>query len=209
MNPYVAVLIASLSGSLPSAYLAGRFFGGVDLRRQGSGNLGATNVFRVLGLPAAFVVFLLDAAKGALPVLLLPAHGPNSARGSMPSVAVVGAGAWGTALADLLARNGHPVRLWAREPDVAESVTVRHENMRFLAGVALSSALAASTALADVVRGADLVMFATPSEHLRAVATLSLPAISPGATLAVATKGIEPGSLEVMTQVVRGATNGG
>ena len=78
MNPYVAVLIAYLSGSLPFAYLAGRFFGGVDLRRQGSGNLGATNVFRVLGLPAAFVVFLLDAAKGALPVLLLPAHGPNS-----------------------------------------------------------------------------------------------------------------------------------
>jgi glycerol-3-phosphate acyltransferase PlsY len=78
MNPYVAVLIAYLSGSLPFAYLAGRAFGGVDLRRQGSGNLGATNVFRVLGLPAAFVVFLLDAAKGALPVLLLPAHGPNA-----------------------------------------------------------------------------------------------------------------------------------
>jgi glycerol-3-phosphate dehydrogenase (NAD(P)+) len=126
----------------------------------------------------------------------------------MTSVAVVGAGAWGTALADLLARNGHPVRLWAREPDVAESITVRHENVRFLAGVALSSALAASTALADVVRGADLVMFATPSEHLRAVATLSLPVISPSATLAVATKGIEPGSLAVMTQVVREATRG-
>lgn len=78
MNPYIAVLVAYLSGSLPFAYLAGRAFGGIDLRRQGSGNLGATNVFRALGLPAAFVVFLLDAAKGALPVLLLPAHGPNS-----------------------------------------------------------------------------------------------------------------------------------
>ena len=78
MNPLIAVLIAYISGSLPFAYLAGRVLGGIDLRRQGSGNLGATNVFRALGLPAAFVVFLLDAAKGGLPVWLLPTHGPNS-----------------------------------------------------------------------------------------------------------------------------------
>lgn len=74
MSPVIGVVVSYLSGSLPFAYLAGRAFG-IDLRRHGSGNLGATNVYRALGLPAAFAVFVLDAAKGALPVLLLPAHG--------------------------------------------------------------------------------------------------------------------------------------
>ena len=62
--------------------------------------------------------------------------------------AVVGAGAWGTALADLLTRNGHDVRLWAYEPDVVESVNKKHENVRFLGGHALKPALKATGDLA-------------------------------------------------------------
>ncbi len=126
----------------------------------------------------------------------------------MTVCAVVGAGAWGTALADLLACNGHVVRLWARELDVAESIGTRHENVRFLAGFALSSALAATTVLNDVVRGAELVVFAAPSAHLREVAQRAAPSLHAGATVAVATKGIEEGSLAVMTQVVWEATGG-
>ena len=84
MSPWVAILVAYVSGSIPFAYLIARFVGKIDLREYGSGNLGATNVYRAMGLPAAFAVFLLDAAKGALPVLLLPAHG---ARGGWWSVA--------------------------------------------------------------------------------------------------------------------------
>lgn len=71
MHPLLAIALAYTSGSLPFAYLAGKLKG-VDLRTQGSGNLGATNVFRVLGWKIGLVVFLLDALKGALPVLLLP-----------------------------------------------------------------------------------------------------------------------------------------
>jgi glycerol-3-phosphate acyltransferase PlsY len=71
MPPIVAILLAYASGSLPFAYLAGRLLKGIDLRTVGSGNLGATNVYRTLGAPAAGVVLLLDALKGALPVLLL------------------------------------------------------------------------------------------------------------------------------------------
>ena len=59
--------------------------------------------------------------------------------------AVIGAGAWGTALADLLARNGHAVTLWAYEPDVAESITRRHENPRFLAGGAVAPSVRATS----------------------------------------------------------------
>ena len=68
------MLIAYLAGSIPFAYLAGKLFKGIDLREHGSGNLGATNVFRMMGWKIASVVMLLDIAKGALPVLLLPPH---------------------------------------------------------------------------------------------------------------------------------------
>ena len=71
MHPALALVIAYASGSLPFAWLAGRA-AGVDLRKQGSGNLGATNVFRVLGWKIGVAVFVADALKGALPVLLLP-----------------------------------------------------------------------------------------------------------------------------------------
>ena len=71
MNPIVAVVLSYVSGSIPAAYLAGKW-GGVDLRAHGSGNLGATNVMRVLGPRLGLLVFAVDIAKGALPVWLLP-----------------------------------------------------------------------------------------------------------------------------------------
>jgi glycerol-3-phosphate acyltransferase PlsY len=72
MRPLAGLLIAYLAGSIPFAYLAGKLFKGIDLREHGSGNLGATNVFRVMGWKIASLVMVLDMAKGALPVLLLP-----------------------------------------------------------------------------------------------------------------------------------------
>jgi len=71
MEPAVALALSYLSGSIPFAAIAGKLRG-VDLRKQGSGNLGATNVFRVLGWKIGVAVFLLDALKGALPVFYLP-----------------------------------------------------------------------------------------------------------------------------------------
>jgi glycerol-3-phosphate acyltransferase PlsY len=73
MDPFAALALSYLSGSLPFAAIAGKV-SGVDLRKQGSGNLGATNVFRVLGWKIGLAVFVADALKGALPVLLLPQH---------------------------------------------------------------------------------------------------------------------------------------
>jgi glycerol-3-phosphate acyltransferase PlsY len=68
----VGLAIAYLVGSIPAAYLAGRAVRGIDLREHGSGNLGATNVMRVMGAKIGAIVLAFDAAKGALPVLLLP-----------------------------------------------------------------------------------------------------------------------------------------
>jgi glycerol-3-phosphate acyltransferase PlsY len=73
MHPALAVALAYVAGSIPSAYIAGKARG-VDLRKHGSGNLGATNVIRVLGTKIGLVVFAFDVAKGALPVLFLPRY---------------------------------------------------------------------------------------------------------------------------------------
>jgi glycerol-3-phosphate dehydrogenase (NAD(P)+) len=116
--------------------------------------------------------------------------------------AVIGAGAWGTALADLLARNGHPVRLWAREPDVVASIASRQENPRFLAGVRLSERVVPTGDVREAVRGALLVVWAVPSEHLRTIVRAVAGDIGEDTVLAVASKGIEPGTLRLMTDVV-------
>jgi glycerol-3-phosphate acyltransferase PlsY len=73
MLPIVGVLISYLAGSIPSAYIAGKLRG-VDLRKHGSGNLGATNVARVLGTGIGVTVFIADLLKGFLPVFLLPRY---------------------------------------------------------------------------------------------------------------------------------------
>jgi glycerol-3-phosphate acyltransferase PlsY len=91
VHPAVAVALAYVAGSIPFAHLAG-LAKSVDLRKQGSGNLGATNVFRVLGWKIGILVFLADAAKGALPVLLLPPR-IDSARDPVLWAIVIGVAA--------------------------------------------------------------------------------------------------------------------
>jgi glycerol-3-phosphate dehydrogenase (NAD(P)+) len=123
---------------------------------------------------------------------------------------VVGAGAWGTALADLLARNGHEVRIWAYEPDVVESINSKHENLRFLRGHALSSSLEALGDVQRAVEGAELVTLATPSHVLRRIIKSASASLRRSAPLVVATKGIEKDTLCLMTEVaeqeIAGAT---
>ncbi|MEO7711415.1 MAG: NAD(P)H-dependent glycerol-3-phosphate dehydrogenase [Gemmatimonadaceae bacterium] len=116
--------------------------------------------------------------------------------------AVLGAGAWGTALADVLACNGHEVALWAFEADVVASVNTRRENVRFLPGAPLHAALRATTLLDDALEDAALVCFVTPSQHLRAIARQANAAMSPSATACVASKGIERETLALMSGVV-------
>ncbi len=116
--------------------------------------------------------------------------------------AVIGGGAWGTAIADRLARNGHTATLWARETDVVTSVNACHENPRFLNGITLHRALRATDDLGLALRNAALVIYAAPSHVLRPVVEACAGAIQDGAVLAVATKGIERETLALMTDVV-------
>ena len=73
IHPAILVGLSYLIGSIPAAYLAGKLTRGIDLREHGSGNLGATNVYRVLGPKIAIVVLVVDALKGAVPVVAFPA----------------------------------------------------------------------------------------------------------------------------------------
>ena len=122
--------------------------------------------------------------------------------------AVVGAGAWGTALADVLARNGHEVRLWAYESDVVDSVNARHENARFLPGAALHPALRATSVYADALEGIELLCVATPAQHLRSILRQAAANVPARATICVASKGIEAESLSLMSDVVAAAAPG-
>jgi len=112
-------------------------------------------------------------------------------------VAVVGGGAWGTALADLLARKGEDVTLWAREPEVIESVNRRHVNEMFLPNASLAPALRAESDLATSVAGVEVVVSAAPSHAVRPVMQQAAAALKGAKPLVIsASKGLDPDRLE-------------
>ena len=116
-------------------------------------------------------------------------------------IAVIGAGAWGTALANLLSENDHTTTLWAFEPDVVESVNAHAENKRFLSGVPLHRDLRATSGMETALEGAELAFFVAPSHVLRQVAASAKRHMPAGVPLVVATKGIDKERLSLMTDV--------
>ena len=120
----------------------------------------------------------------------------------MTRVAVVGAGSWGTALADMLARKGAQVVVWAHEPEVAAEINARHRNDLFLPEAPLHESLTATNDLAAAVGLAELVVAVTPSHATRAVLGRAAPAMAAGALVVSASKGLEPQSLKRMTEVL-------
>ena len=121
----------------------------------------------------------------------------------MPSLtmAVVGAGAWGTALADHLARNGHAVSLWAYEPEVAQAIDERHANPVFLPGFDLHPELRGSNDLPRTLAGAELVVLVMPTHVFREVLGKAAPHLPHGAAIVTCSKGIEGGTGFTMAQV--------
>ncbi len=122
---------------------------------------------------------------------------------SVQRVAVISAGAWGTALARHLAGKQIPVRLWAHEADVVRGIESRRENHLFLPGVSLPATLSATNSLSDALAGAGCVIFAVPSHVARPVMRQIALVLSQPIPLVSATKGIEEDSLQLITQVMR------
>ena len=117
------------------------------------------------------------------------------------AVAVLGAGSWGTALASLLARNGHRTVIWGRDAEQVRAINERHENTRYLPGIPLPDSLRASTDLPATVRAADVVLVVTPSHAFGETVRALAPHRRAGVGVAWATKGFEPGSGRFLHEV--------
>lgn len=117
-------------------------------------------------------------------------------------VSVLGAGAWGTALALVAARAGRTVRLWGREPAVVAAIVEENRNPDFLGDIRLDPTLDATGDTAHALAGADAVILAVPAQVSRAVARSVAGLIAPGTPVISAAKGLEHGTLSTMTEII-------
>ncbi len=119
----------------------------------------------------------------------------------MKTAGVIGAGAWGTALALVCARAGLATRLWVREPEILEAIRRGRENSTFLPKVKIDDAVEATGDLADLA-GCDLVLNVTPAQYLRSSLQAFAPYAREGLPVLLCSKGVEQGSLKLMTEVL-------
>ena len=120
----------------------------------------------------------------------------------MRTIAVLGAGSWGTALSVHLAKQGHQVRLWGRNQQLVEEMRARKANAVYLPDVTLPRDVSVTCRLDDALSQADLVVLAVPSHGCRAVLRAAAPSIKAGATMVSTTKGLEADTLLRLSQVV-------
>lgn len=117
-------------------------------------------------------------------------------------VAVLGAGNWGTTLANLIGRNGHDVRLWTRQEKQAKEINERHTNESGIHGLQLSERVRATTRLDEAIGGARLVLFVVPSSAMREVARAAGDVLRPDQLVLHAAKGLEQGSHKRMSEIL-------
>lgn len=118
-----------------------------------------------------------------------------------PRTLIAGGGSWGTALATLLARQGVPTVLWAREPEVVTGINEKHENPLFLAGVPLPSSLTATDDLDEELAQAEVVVNAVPTQFIRSVFTSRADQLGRASLLVSVSKGVEVGTLLTPSEV--------
>lgn len=120
----------------------------------------------------------------------------------MARVGVIGAGAFGTAMACVLKRSGHDVVIWAREPEVAGAINKQGLNPVFLPNIALTPGIVATHELAGAVAGAEFLLLAPPAQHMRSVTVELRPCLPAGMPVVSCSKGIERGSCALMSEVL-------
>jgi glycerol-3-phosphate dehydrogenase (NAD(P)+) len=125
----------------------------------------------------------------------------------MKKIAIIGGGAWGTALAIAISRapRAHTITLWAHEPEVVESIEKRRVNELYLPEMEIPRIVEATTDLRAAVANAEMLLGVMPAAHARALYEKMRDSVAPGARFISATKGLEHGSLLRMTQVIREA----
>ncbi|HEY1505884.1 MAG TPA: NAD(P)H-dependent glycerol-3-phosphate dehydrogenase [Stellaceae bacterium] len=118
----------------------------------------------------------------------------------MQRFGIIGGGAWGTALAQVLRRAGRDVVIWAREAEVVVAIDTGHNNPLFLPGIALDPAIRATADLAEAAR-TDVVLLVAPAQHLRALCKQLGPSLAPATPLVICAKGIEEESGALLSEV--------
>jgi glycerol-3-phosphate dehydrogenase (NAD(P)+) len=119
-----------------------------------------------------------------------------------PTLAILGAGSWGTALAALTARNGVPTRLWGRDPQTLAAMAKSRCNQRYLPDIELPTTLDYESDLAAAVRGAGIVLIVVPSHAFASMLAELAPLLDPNSAIAWATKGFEPGTGRFLHELV-------
>jgi glycerol-3-phosphate dehydrogenase (NAD(P)+) len=119
------------------------------------------------------------------------------------SIAVIGAGGWGTALSIILSEKGHAVDLWVYEDELCEIISSRRENVFFLPGFPLSEKIRPSRSIEEVVGGHAVVFLAVPTHVMRRMAERLAPLLGPGTLVVNASKGIENDSLLTIHRILR------
>ncbi|AJF05297.1 NAD(P)H-dependent glycerol-3-phosphate dehydrogenase [Geoalkalibacter subterraneus] len=118
------------------------------------------------------------------------------------NIAVIGAGSWGTTLADLLARKGYQVTLWAYEADLVERMSANRVNDLYLPGTVLHENLAFSNDLPQTVTGREVVLLVPPSQVMAGLIRIAAPHFCEDALIISASKGIETETLRMMSEVL-------
>ena len=118
-----------------------------------------------------------------------------------PTVAVIGAGSWGTTLASRCARHG-PTTIWGLEDRVVEEINASHSNSLYLKGFELPTALRATRSMEEATRQAEVIVMAVPSPYFRAVLQQAAPFVGRSIPVVSVAKGLEPESLLRMTEVI-------
>jgi glycerol-3-phosphate dehydrogenase (NAD(P)+) len=117
-------------------------------------------------------------------------------------ISVIGAGSWGTAVSWLLGGKGHDVRLWSREPEIAEGINANHKNPLYLPEIDLNPTVFASPDMEEALFGAEAVVMVTPSVGVRDTASAMAPHLPQNTPVVILSKGVEGGTNMLMTEVL-------
>ncbi|MBE7021699.1 MAG: NAD(P)H-dependent glycerol-3-phosphate dehydrogenase [Ruminococcaceae bacterium] len=120
----------------------------------------------------------------------------------MKSIAVIGSGGWGTAIASLLAKNGHEVALWSYLPAESEALSRDKENKQFLPGVKLPESIRFTASLEEAAQGAEILFMVTPSKAVAATAKALSPFVAEGTVIVNASKGLEQATQRRLSEVI-------
>jgi len=125
---------------------------------------------------------------------------PNTSFSRFKSIAVIGAGAWGTALARILSKNNGSIKMWAKEDSVITSINTRHENETFLKNITLPNSIIAYKSFENFA-DADLILLVTPAQFMRTTLEALKEFVNPETPIVLCSKGIESETLKFMSEI--------